>query len=99
MKQTLLIVSAMLILFTSACAAALLVPAAIIVEGTAGYQSSQELKIAENTPKSSIEQTGDVAPAHVSGTMKSGIHICGKMIQKNHISGKSFDHVSGGSFY
>ena len=104
MKHALLIVSAMLILFTTACAAAMLVPATLVVLESASNDESHDTKVAENISTSSPEQNGKNAPAHISGSMKPEIHISGKTKERKylhnlHISGKTFNHVSGGSYY
>ena len=55
MKHALLIVSAILILFTTACTAAMLIPAATLIESLS-HHDSQEVKVAESIPTPSLGQ-------------------------------------------
>ena len=98
MKQALLIISTALILFTTACAAAMLIPAAVVLHSSVDGDS-QETKVAENVPASDLKKDPGTGTAHISGALKPRLHVSGGASQGNHISGRSFNHISGGIFY
>ena len=92
MKHVLVVLTAALILATTACTAAFL----------SGLDGSATATMANNTPNSQ-EQMAPVS-AHVCGSknnkqQKDGQHVSGKS-SRGHISGKSFrGHISGGDYY
>ena len=106
MKRVMFIVSAVLVLFTTACAAALIAPAAfapaafMLTPDSSG--NSSDAVIADKTSNFKKEEMG-LTPFHVSGSepkskpKSTAKHISGKASGK-HISGGS-RHVSGSDYY
>ena len=98
MKRLLFILPAGLILFTTACTAALVAPAAMMFE----ENLHKHYATATNNTSDSEGQMASV-PTHVSGSKNkgqgiSGQHVSGKT-SRGHISGGSYSHVSGGGYY
>jgi len=102
MKRLILILPAALILFTTACASALIGPAALLLEASLhGDGSSTAAKVADNTstPKANSVPTAPMPPAHVSGASSGSRHHISGKVSGEHISGGSYSHISGGGYY
>ena len=95
MKRVLWIVPATLILFTTACTAALVAPTALMIMGSA-LEDPSSAKLAKNAPASQ-DQSGSTA-IHMSGSKDGNQHISGRPLN-GHISGGSYQHMSGGGYY